>query len=82
MDKDIESDCSLSVIKDLEGEYKRLGQVPKLSRCSTSQSLVVWISVCSCKSEAAFHHIGLLYFRMLFQLGKLSSFAAENMYGV
>lgn len=79
MGKDRESDCSLNVIKNLEEKESTKDQDRSLnlSRCSTSHSPVVWISVCSCKSEEAFHHIGLLYFRML-----ECSFAAANTYSI
>lgn len=57
MAKNIEKDCSLSLVKDLEGkkEYKRSGQFPKLSGCDLSQLPVVWIFVYPCKSEETVH---------------------------
>lgn len=87
MDKNIESDCSLSIIKDLEGkrEYKRSGQVPKLSECNMSQPPIVWISVYPCKSEQAFHQriFWFAVFQNVISAGQtMSSFAAANTYSV
>lgn len=87
MDKNVESDCSLSIIKDLEGkrEYKRSGQVPKLSECNMSQPPIVWISVYPCKSEQAFHQriFWFAVFQNVISAGQtMSSFAAANTYSL
>jgi len=87
MDKNVESDCSLSIRKDLEGERenKRSGKVPKLSGCNMSQTLLVWISVYPSKSEEAVQEriCWFAVFQNVISAGQnMSSCAAVNMYNV